>query len=71
MTFIYYLQYVVCIMCPVSLNCPFLFAPSVSLTFIYSLEIVQFRVCPVSLDCTFVITLPLRFSLTFIQYQAI
>ena len=40
----------------------------VSLMFIYCLEIVQFRVCPVSLDCTFLITLPLRFSLTFIHY---
>jgi hypothetical protein len=40
----------------------------VSLMFIYSLEIVQFRVCPVSLDCTFLITLPLRFSPTFIYY---
>ena len=71
MTFIYYLQSVVCLVCPVlpvSLDCPFLILLRVSLMFIYSLEIVQFRVCPVSLDCTFLITLPLRFSLTFIHY---
>jgi hypothetical protein len=71
MTFIYYLQSVLCLVCQCC-QClwivhSWLFL-RVSLMFIYCLEIVQFRVCLVSLDCTFLITLPLRFSPTFIYY---
>jgi hypothetical protein len=72
LTFIYYLRYVMCLVCPmlpVSLDCSFLIVAQFSLTFIYYLLYVLCLVwpmLPVSLDCSFLIVA--RFSLAFIYY---
>ena len=58
MTFIYYLQSVVCLVCPVlpvSLDCPFVITSSVFFN-VYCRPMSCGPVLPVSLDCPFVIT---------------
>ena len=62
LTFIFVLCLVYPVL-PVSLDCPFLIAPSISLTFIFVLCLV-YPALPVSLDCPFLIVPSV--SLTFI-----
>ena len=72
LTFIYYRRYVLCLvypMLPVSLDCSFLIAPSV-FSNVYLLPTVCLVSCVPNVTSIWIVHswLPLRFSLTFINY---